>query len=93
VGNCKKDSITSPVSLLRIELFRIEGTSAASSRFASASGSKGRMMNWIDLTALDTVVEKAPFMLVKVKCEVNPDQCSLESEGTTLRKLIRAWLV
>ena len=88
IGNCRKDSAA---SLLRIELLRMGGTSAASSRVGSSI--KGRVMNWIDWTALDTVVEKVPFMLDKVKCEVNPDQCSLESEGTTLRKLVGAWLV
>lgn len=94
VGNCSSELLVlSLMSLLRIELLRAGGRLDASSRFASMPGIKGRIMNSIDLTALDTVVENVPFMCVKVKCEVNPDQCSLEFEGTTLRKLIRVSLV
>jgi hypothetical protein len=62
------------MSLVRIEPLRVGGRLDASRRFASAPGIMGRVMNSIDLTALDTVVENVPFMLIKVKCEVNPDQ-------------------
>lgn len=94
MGNCNSELLVSSlISLLRIEPLRVGGRLDASSRFASVPWIKGRGMNWIDLTALDTVGENVPFMLVKVKCEVNPDQCSLEFDGTTLRKLIKAGLV
>jgi hypothetical protein len=88
VGNWRKDSVGSSEALLvRSELLRMGGGLAASRRLAS-SGSKGNGTGCIELTALITVGEKVPFMLIKVKCEVNPDQCSLEFEGTTLRKLL-----
>lgn len=87
MGNWRKDSVgSSETSLIRSELFRMGGGLAASRRLAS-SDSKGRETGCIELTALITVGEKVPFMLVRVKCEVNADQCSLEFEGTTLRKL------
>lgn len=88
MGNWRKDSVGSSETLLvRSELLRIGGGMGASRRLVS-SGSKGKGTGCIELTALDTVGERVPFMLVRVKCEVNPDQCSLESEGMTLRKLL-----
>lgn len=75
VGNCKAVSVEE--LLVRLEMLKVETRSASmrwSSSWTVGQGIATAGIGCIVLIAFVTLVEKVPFMLVKVKWEVNPDQ-------------------
>lgn len=82
-GNCKADCDASELGV----------ASTGSRRLESSTRYNGRGIGCISLTASDTLAEKVPFILVRVKWDVSPDNALLVVEGTIFRKLDRSAFV